>query len=61
MKEITTKEIQAVSLEILNDVHEFCVDHHIHYTLQGGRLLGAACRRHVCSGFNSLCAQSPTA
>ena len=41
LKEMTTKEIQKVSLDILNDVHQFCVDNHIKYTLQGGTLLGA--------------------
>lgn len=38
---MTTREIQLVSLEILKDVHEFCVKNHIKYTLQGGTLLGA--------------------
>ena len=41
MKEMTLKEIQAVSLEILKDVHEFCLKNDIKYTLQGGTLLGA--------------------
>ena len=30
-----------VSLDILDDVHQFCIDHQIQYTLQGGTLLGA--------------------
>lgn len=41
MKEMTLKEIQAVSLEILKDVHMFCLKNDIKYTLQGGTLLGA--------------------
>lgn len=41
MREMTTKEIQLVSLEILRDVHQFCVENEIKYTLQGGTLLGA--------------------
>lgn len=38
---MTTRDIQMVSLDILNDVHEFCVKHKIKYTLQGGTLIGA--------------------
>ena len=41
MKEMTTKDIQMVCLDILQDVHEFCVAHNIKYTLQGGTLIGA--------------------
>ena len=41
MKELTLKEIQTISLEILNDVHEFCQSNNIHYTLAFGTLLGA--------------------
>lgn len=41
MKEMTTKEVQQVSLEILKDVHEFCVKNGINYSLSGGTLLGA--------------------
>lgn len=41
MKEMTTKDIQQVCLEILKDVHDFCVKNNIKYTLQGGSLLGA--------------------
>lgn len=38
---MTSQEIKDVSLEILEDVHEFCVNNNIKYTLQGGTLLGA--------------------
>ena len=41
MKEMTTREVQLVSLEILKDVHEFCVKNGIKYSLSGGTLLGA--------------------
>ena len=41
MKEMTLKEIQDISLDILRDVHEFCIANNIKYTLQGGTLLGA--------------------
>lgn len=41
MKQLTIKEIQALSLEIMKDVHDFCVKRNIKYTLQGGTLLGA--------------------
>ena len=35
------KEIQSFSLDILKDVHEFCVKHQINYSLAYGTLLGA--------------------
>ena len=41
MKEMTLKDIQSASLEILKDVHEFCQDNGIRYTLYYGTLLGA--------------------
>lgn len=41
MREMTLKDLQNVSLEILKDVHQFCVKHNIKYTLQGGTLIGA--------------------
>lgn len=41
MREMTLKDIQQVSLDILKDVHEFCLKNDIRYTLQGGTLLGA--------------------
>ena len=40
-KELSTKELQQVSLEILKDVHAFCISHHINYSLCYGTLIGA--------------------
>ncbi len=41
MKEMTLRDIQNMSLEILKDVHEFCMSHEIKYSLAYGTLLGA--------------------
>ena len=41
LQQMTIKDIQEVSLEILKDVHDFCMANDIRYTLQGGTLLGA--------------------
>ncbi len=41
MKELTLKEIQKYSLEVLLHVHEFCVAHDIPYSLAYGTLIGA--------------------
>ena len=41
MRELTLKELQHRSLEILLDIHDFCVQNNIRYTLTGGTLLGA--------------------
>lgn len=41
MKELSLKEIQALSLEILIDVAEFCEKNGIHYSLAYGTCLGA--------------------
>lgn len=38
---MTTNEIQKLSLDILQDFHDFCVKNDIHYSLSGGTLLGA--------------------
>ena len=45
MKEMTLREIQLFSLEILKDVHSFCVKNGIKYSLCGGTLIGAV--RHA--------------
>lgn len=41
MKELTIKEIQKVSLEILNEFHQICEKQNFKYTLIYGTLLGA--------------------
>ncbi len=41
MREMTTRDIQMVSLDILKDIHEFCVENNIKYTLFSGTLIGA--------------------
>lgn len=41
MKELSLKELQAVSLEITKDIHRFCVENGINYTISYGTLLGA--------------------
>ena len=35
------KEVQQISLELLKEVHEFCVENNIKYTLFAGTLIGA--------------------
>lgn len=47
MTRMTLQDMQRVSLEILKDVHSFCLQHGINYTLFGGTLIGAV--RH--NGF----------
>ena len=41
MKEMTLRELQLFSLEIMKEVHQFCMDHHIDYSLLDGSLIGA--------------------
>lgn len=41
MKLLTVSEIQAISLDIVKDIHQYCIANHITYTLYGGSLLGA--------------------
>ncbi len=41
MREMTVSDIQQMSLRILRDIHHFCRENDIKYTLQGGTLLGA--------------------
>ena len=38
---MTLRDLQQESLKILKDIHQFCIDNEIKYTLQGGTLLGA--------------------
>lgn len=47
MKIMTLKEIQKVNLELMSDIHEFCVQNCIDYSLAYGSLIGAV--RH--NGF----------
>lgn len=41
MRPMTLKEVHQVLYDILVDIHEFCVEHDIKYSLGGGSLLGA--------------------
>lgn len=41
MKEIDSKELRRLQLDILQRVHEFCMSHGIRYSLAYGTLLGA--------------------
>lgn len=41
MQEMTNRELQLFSLEILKDVHNFCVKENIKYSLAYGTLIGA--------------------
>ena len=41
MKEMTLRELQLFSLEIMKEVHQFCVKNHIVYSLLDGSLIGA--------------------
>ncbi len=41
LKEMTLQEVQRMGLEILKDVHLFCEERSISYTLFGGTMIGA--------------------
>lgn len=41
MREMTLQEIQQVSFDILKDIHEFCIENDIKYSLFAGTLIGA--------------------
>ena len=41
MKELTLKELQEISLELLVDLHDFCVSNGIKYSIAYGTLIGA--------------------
>ena len=41
MRELTLEELQQKSLDILTDVHRFCIEHDIKYSLAYGSLIGA--------------------
>ena len=38
---MTIKEVQSISLDIVKDLHDFCVKNSICYSLSGGTLIGA--------------------
>lgn len=41
MKQMTINEVQCVALNIMKDIHEFCVNNGIQYSLAYGSLIGA--------------------
>lgn len=41
MKKMSNTDIQNVCLEIMKDIHQFCQNNNIRYTLYGGSLIGA--------------------
>ena len=41
MTRMTLQEIQSVNLDIMKDIHSFCVEHGIRYSLAYGSLIGA--------------------
>lgn len=41
MKKIALDEMKRIQVDILKDVHQFCIENNIHYTLIFGTLLGA--------------------
>ncbi|WP_225047585.1 LicD family protein [Lacticaseibacillus kribbianus] len=47
MEKETLNRLQSIETEMLKYVHDICVEHHLHYFMVGGTLLGAV--RH--SGF----------
>ncbi len=41
LRELTTEELKSVELELMKEIHSFCVKNNIKYYLWGGTLLGA--------------------
>ena len=41
MKEMSLRELQLFSLDILKDIHQFCVENQIDYSVSDGSLIGA--------------------
>ena len=40
-KEITIEELRIIQIGLLDEVHKFCIDNNLRYSLGGGTLLGA--------------------
>jgi lipopolysaccharide cholinephosphotransferase len=45
MKELTVKQIQNVCLKIMKEIHAFCVQNNIRYSLAYGSMIGAVTRK----------------
>jgi len=45
MKELSLDEIKQISIDLLQDMHEFCIEHNLKYSLGFGTLIGAI--RHM--------------
>jgi lipopolysaccharide cholinephosphotransferase len=45
MRPVSLQELRSIQLEILDDVHRFCMENGIRYSLGGGTLLGAVRHR----------------
>ena len=41
MKEVTDKELKSIQLDVLQEFHNFCIAHNLHYSLCAGTLIGA--------------------
>ena len=41
MREIEIDELRNLQLDMMDDIHQFCVGHNIRYSLSGGSVLGA--------------------
>ena len=40
MKEMTLQEVQQVSLDVMQNIHDFCIANNVKYSLCGGSLIG---------------------
>ena len=41
MQELSLRQIQLIGLDILKDIHRFCIDNNLSYSLAYGTLIGA--------------------
>jgi lipopolysaccharide cholinephosphotransferase len=41
MRELSLRELQLFTLDILKDVHTFCINNQLHYSVAFGTLIGA--------------------